>query len=58
MKIVIDNGGLVTDEVALRMVLQVLGRDDGTVKFSDGYAVEIRTGKTQKTFKVVKQPEK
>lgn len=53
LKIVIDNGGLVTDEVAVRMALQVLERDEGTLKFSDGYGVEIRVAKTQKSFKVV-----
>ena len=55
MKIVIDNGGIVSDAVALQMVLQVLEREDGTVKFSGGYAVEIKTAKTQKSFKVTLQ---
>lgn len=53
MKIVIDANDLVTDEVALRMVLQVLDREDGAVKFSDGFMVEIKTAKTQKSFKVM-----
>lgn len=58
MKIVIDANGLVTDEVALLMAYKVLDRDDGTVKFTGGYAMEIRSAKTQKSFKVVNQTEK
>lgn len=54
MRIVIDGGGLVTDEVALKMVLAILDRDDGTVRFTKGFAVDIRSAKTQKTFKVVR----
>lgn len=57
MMMKIDNGGLVADDVALRMVLKVLDRDDGTVTFTQGLAVEIKTSKTQRTFKVVKQVE-
>lgn len=53
MKLVIDAGGLVTDAVALSMVSQILGRDDGVVRFTDGLAVEIKTAKTQKSFKIV-----
>lgn len=52
MKLVIDNGGLVSDAVALMMAYKVLDRDDGTVRFTGGLAVEIRTAKTQKSFKV------
>ena len=55
MKILIDSAGVVSDAVALQMALQILTRDDGTVKFSEGLAVEIRTAKTQRSFKVVKQ---
>lgn len=55
MKIVVDANDLVTPEVALMMVYKVLGRDDGTVKFTGGLAVEIKTAKTQKSFKVVAQ---
>lgn len=55
MKLVVDANGLVTDEVALLMAYKVLGRDDGTVKFTGGYAVEIKTAKTQKSFKVTLQ---
>ena len=55
MKIVIDPNDLVSEEVAVRMALQVLEREDGTVKFTMGFAVEIRTAKTQKSFKVVMQ---
>lgn len=55
MKIVVDPNDLVTPEVAVRMALQVLDREDGTVKFTGGYAMEIRTAKTQKSFKVTLQ---
>lgn len=55
MKIVIDPNDLVTPEVALLMAYKVASRDDGTVKFTGGYAMEIRTAKTQKSFKVVNQ---
>lgn len=55
MKIVIDANGLVSNEVAMLMALKVLDRDDGTVKFTDGFAVEIRTTKTQRTFEVTLQ---
>lgn len=55
MKIVIDPNGLVTPEVALMMAYKVLDRGDGTVKFTGGYAMEIRTAKTQKSFKVTLQ---
>jgi hypothetical protein len=53
MKIVIDGNGLVSDEVAVRMALQVLDRDDAVYRFSDGFAVEVKTSKTQRSFKVV-----
>lgn len=53
MKIMIDGGSLVSDEVALRMVLQIIDRGDGVYRFSDGFAIEVRTGKTQRSFKVV-----
>ena len=58
MKIVIDPNDLVTPEVALMMAYKVLDRPDGTVKFTGGYAVEIKTAKTQKSFKVTLQEEK
>ena len=58
MKIVIDGNGLVADEVALLMAHKVLDRDDGVVKFTDGFAMEIKTAKTQKSFKVTLQEEK
>lgn len=51
-KIVIDPNGVVTELVALRMVQQILDREDGTVNFSGGLAVEVKTTKTQKAFKV------
>ena len=54
MKLVIDPAGLVTDAVALQMVFKILDRDDGIVRFTDGFAVLIKTSKTQKFFKVVK----
>lgn len=55
MKIVVDANDLVTDEVALMMAYKVLHRDDGLVKFTGGLAVEVRTAKTQKSFKVTLQ---
>ena len=56
LKIVIDGNGCVSDDVAVRMVAKILDRDDGVVKFTGGLAVEIRTAKTQKSFKVVTAP--
>lgn len=53
MNIMINPNELVSDEVALRMVLQILDRDDGVIGFSGGYAVEVKTGKTQRSFKIV-----
>ena len=56
MKMMIDNtAGVVTDDVALKMVAQIVDSDDGTVNFTGGLAVEIKTGKSQKTFKVAKR---
>lgn len=55
MKIVIDPNDLVTPEVALLMAYKVASRDDGTVNFTGGLAVEIKTAKTQKSFKVLER---
>ena len=56
-KIVIEPNGLVSDAIALAMVGKVLNRDDGTVNFTAGLAVEIKTAKTQRGFKVVNRDE-
>lgn len=55
MKIVIDSNELVTDAVALKMVLQILDREDGDIKFTGGLMVRVKTSKTQKLFSVLKQ---
>lgn len=55
MKILIDGGGLVSDAVAVAMVAKILDRPDGTVGFTRGLAVDVKTGKTQRSFKVLKQ---
>lgn len=52
LKIVIDPNGCVSDDVAVRMVSKILDREDGCVPFTGGLMVEIRTAKTQKSFKV------
>ena len=52
MKIVIDNGGLVSDFIALQMVLKILDRPDGAVNFTHNLTVTIKTTKTQKSFTV------
>lgn len=53
LNIMINPNELVSDEVALKMVLQILDRPDGTYRFSGDYAVEVKTGKTQRSFKVM-----
>ena len=53
LRLVIDPNGMVGDAEALKMVLQVLDREDSTVKFTKGLAVEIRTAKTQRSFKII-----
>lgn len=57
MKIVIDGNDIVTDDVAVRMVTKILDRPDGVVNFTGGLAVEVKTGKTQRSFKVVTRDE-
>ena len=55
MRITIDGNDLVSDSVALQMALKVLERDDGTINFTQDLAVEIKTNKTSRSYKVVKQ---
>ena len=59
MKLVIDNGGLVSDLTAIQMVAKILERKpdsrDCTVNFSQNLAVTIKTGKTQRTYTVGKR---
>lgn len=57
MKMMIDGGGLVTDEVALLMVAKIVDRPDSIVRFTGGLAVEVKTTKTQKAFRVVTLPD-
>ena len=58
MKIVIDNGGVVSDVTALQMVVKILENKpdatDCTVKFSNNLAVTIKTSKTQRAYTVGK----
>ena len=55
MKIVIDPNNLVSDETALKMVLQVIDREDGDIEFSRGFVMNVKSNKSGKAFKVEKQ---
>ena len=55
MKIVVDPNNLVSEETALKMVLQVIDREDGDIEFSRGFVMNVKSSKAGKVFKVEKQ---
>ena len=55
MKIVVDPNTLVSEETALKMVLQVVDREDGDSAFSRGFVMNVKSNKSGKVFKVEKQ---
>ena len=55
MKIIVDPNNLVSEETALKMVLQVVDREDGDIEFTRGYVMNVKSNKSGKVFKVEKQ---